>query len=156
MDKIITTTQPIEGVTLTVLRQICNERGSVLHMMRNDDPAFTHFGECYFSEVLPGAVKAWKRHREQTQNLAVPSGRIRLVIYDVRENSATRGCLQILELGRPDAYLRIQIPPNLWYGFTCISTEPALLSNCADLPHDPTESDVLPEYDPSIPYKWTT
>lgn len=145
----------IDGVTTTELRQISDDRGAVLHMLRNDAPEFTRFGECYFSEVLPGAVKAWKRHRIQTQNLAVPVGRMRVVIYDDREDSATRGHLQVMELGRPDAYLRLRIPPGLWYGFACMGDKPALLANCADLPHDPTESELRPIDYPTIPYQWT-
>ena len=144
---------PIEGVIITTLRQISDERGAVLHMLRCDEPGFTRFGECYFSEILPGVIKAWKCHREQTQALAVPVGRIRMVIFDNRQASTTRGQVQVLELGRADAYLRLSIP-GLWYGFTCISTTPALLVNCADLPHDPTDSEVRPVGDPAIPYTW--
>jgi dTDP-4-dehydrorhamnose 3,5-epimerase len=145
----------IDGLLATELPEIGNERGSVLHMLRCDAPEFTRFGECYFSEVLPGAVKAWKRHRLQTQNLAVPVGRIRLVIYDDRESSPSRGLVQVLELGRPDAYLRLRIPPGLWYGFMCVGATAALLANCADLPHDPSESELRPADDPMIPYQWT-
>ena len=54
----------IDGVVITELRQISDERGSVLHMFRCDSPEFVRFGECYFSELLPGAVKAWKRNRK--------------------------------------------------------------------------------------------
>jgi len=154
MDKKLSLDSVIEGVTLSELRQIGDDRGTVLHMLRSDAPEFTRFGECYFSEVLPGAIKAWKRHRIQTQNLAVPTGRIRIVIYDDREGSATRGQVQALELGRPDAYLRLRIPPGLWYGFTCISSGPALLANCADLPHDPEEAELRPAEHPAIPYQW--
>ena len=148
-------TSLISGVTLTELRQISDERGALLHMLRCDAPEFVCFGECYFSEVLPGAIKAWKRHRIQTQNLAVPVGRIRVVIYDDREESITRGQLQELELGRPDAYLRLRIPPRLWYGFACMDDKPALLANCTDLPHEPTESEQCPPNHPTIPYTWT-
>lgn len=144
----------IEGVTTVALRQIVDEHGAVLHMLRNDAPDFIKFGECYFSEVFPGAIKAWKLHREKTQNLAVPIGRIRLVIYDDRVGSSTRGNLQIQELGRPDAYERVQIPPGLWYGFACIGNTQALLANCADLAHDPIESERKSAFDPSIPYDW--
>lgn len=144
----------IDGVAITELRQIGDERGTVLHMLRCDAPDFVGFGECYFSEVLPGTIKAWKRHHLQTQNLAVPVGRIRLVIHDDREGSPTRGNVQVLELGRPDAYLRLQIPPGLWYGFACIGNSPALLANCTDLPHDPAESETRLKDDSTIPYKW--
>ena len=144
----------IDGVTSVTLSELVDEHGAVLHMLRNDAPDFMKFGECYFSEVLPGAIKAWKLHREQTQNLAVPVGRVRLVIYDDRVGSSTRRNLQVQELGRPDTYLRVKIPPGLWYGFACIGHTPALLANCADLPHDPTEIDRKPIFDTSIPYDW--
>jgi dTDP-4-dehydrorhamnose 3,5-epimerase len=144
----------IDGLALTTLRQIEDQRGAVLHHLRCDDPAFTRFGESYFSEVLPGAVKAWKRHRIQTQNLAVPVGRIRIVLFDGREGSSTLGQLQQIELGRPDAYMRLNISPGIWYGFACISTGPALIANCADYPHDQSESEVRPVNDPSIPFDW--
>jgi dTDP-4-dehydrorhamnose 3,5-epimerase len=144
----------IDGLTLTKLSQICDDRGAVLHMIRNDAEGFENFGECYFSEVLPGVIKGWKRHLVQTQNLAVPVGRIKIVIYDDRQNSRTKGRVQELELGRPDAYLRLQISPGLWYGFQCLGDTSALLANCVDLPHDPTESDLRPIDDSEIPYSW--
>lgn len=145
----------IAGVTLTELRQITDERGAVLHMVRSDAPDFTAFGECYFSEVRAGAIKAWKRHRTQTQNLAVPVGRIKIVIYDNREDSLSRGHMLIQELGRPDAYCRIRIPPGLWYGFAALGETPALIVNCADSPHQPAESEAAPLDDARIPYRWS-
>ena len=144
----------IDGVLVTGLRQVVDERGAVLHHMRSDAPEFTTFGECYFSEMIPGAVKAWKRHREQTQHLAVPIGRVRFVIYDDREPSRTNGRLEIVELGRPDQYNRLRIPKGLWYGFTCLSDKPALIANCTDQPHDPTDTELRAEDDPRIPYHW--
>ena len=144
----------IKDVVLTELKQFSDERGTLLHMLRNDDPTFTTFGECYFSEVFPGAVKAWKLHREQTQHFSVPVGRIKLVIYDNRKDSISNGNVQLIHLGRPDSYFRIMIPPGLWYGFTCISKMPALLVNCADIPHNLQESEVRMIDDVSIPYKW--
>ncbi len=144
----------IDGVLVTGLRQVVDERGAVLHHMRSDAPEFTTFGECYFSEMIPGAVKAWKCHREQTQHLAVPIGRVRFVIYDDRELSPTNGSLEVVELGRPDHYNRLRIPKGLWYGFTCLSDQPALIANCTDEPHDPTDTELRAEHDPRIPYHW--
>ena len=144
----------IEGLTVTQLAQLGDDRGTVLHMLRSDAPEFTQFGECYFSEILPGAVKAWKRHRAQTQNLAVPVGQVRMVIFDDREGSPTRGQVEAVELGRPEAYVRLRIPPGLWYGFQCVGDTPALIVNCADLPHDPTESEVRSLDDPEMPHLW--
>jgi dTDP-4-dehydrorhamnose 3,5-epimerase len=144
----------IEGVILTKLPQINDERGAVLHMIRSDAKEFTKFGECYFSEIMPGAIKAWKCHHLQTQNFAVPVGKIRLVIYDKRNESKSFGKLSIIDLGRPDDYFRVQIPPGLWYGFQCLNQAPALLTNCSDILHDPNESEVLPMDSDEIPYRW--
>ena len=137
------TTTGIAGLTVTPLQEIGDGRGAVLHMLRADATDFQGFGECYFSEVVPAAIKAWKRHRRQTQNLAVPIGRVRFVVYDARESSPTHGSFEIVELGRPHAYARLRIPPMLYYGFTCTSPLPALVVNCTDIPHDPAESDSL-------------
>ncbi len=150
----MTTEASIDGVLVTALRQIVDERGAVLHHMRSDAPEFTIFGECYFSEMVPGAVKAWKRHREQTQHLAVPIGRVRFVVYDDRESSPSRGIIDIMELGRPDDYNRVCIPKGLWYGFTCISDKPALIANCADRPHDPADVELRLVDDTRIPFQW--
>lgn len=154
-DTVLPTESLIAGMMLFELRQIADERGAVLHVMRSDAPDFTRFGECYCSEVLPGVVKAWKRHGVQTQNLAVPVGRIRMAIYDDRSGSPTRGRIQTFDVGRPDAYLRVRIPPGVWYGFACVSEMPALIVNCADFPHDPSESEQRRMDDPGIPYTWT-
>ena len=146
----------IDGTLLTELRQVADERGMVLHHMRSDAPEFTTFGECYFSEIVPGAVKAWKCHRLQTQNLAVPVGRVRTVVYDDRAGSPTRGQIKSMEMGRPDSYVRLRIPNGVWYGFECMGEVPALIVNCSDLPHNSEESEVRSINDPHMPYPWGT
>ena len=81
----------IDGVIIRPLTQIVDNRGAILHMMRNDSELYEKFGEIYFSEILTGKVKAWKMQTEKTQNLAVPVNKIRLVIYDSRSKSKTHG-----------------------------------------------------------------
>ena len=144
----------IDGVVLTGLAQIVDERGAVLHMIRADSNDFMGFGKCYFSEVLPGKIKAWKLHKRHTQNLVVPVGTVRIVLYDVREHSKTHGVLREILLGRPKAYYRLTIPPGIWYGFACVGKSPALLANCTDFPHDKSESEACPLDDTRIPFSW--
>src|SRR5581483_11077652 len=88
----------VEGVVVSPRRQIVDDRGKVVHMLRSDDPEFDHFGEVYFSFVNPGWVKAWHWHKQMTLNYAVPHGEIRLAIYDDRADSPTRGNLMQLAL----------------------------------------------------------
>ncbi|TGN18794.1 dTDP-4-dehydrorhamnose 3,5-epimerase [Leptospira idonii] len=136
------------------MREIIDPKGSVLHFFRNDDADFSAFGECYFSEVKPGVVKAWKLHQIQTQNFIVPVGKIKLVLCDLRENSKSHGLVSVIELGRPDCYSRIKIPSGIYYGFQGISKETALIVNFTDTPHDPKESTKLDQNDVKIPYVW--
>lgn len=144
----------IEGVTVTPLRQILDERGKVMHMLRADSPVFASFGEIYFSTVYPGVIKGWHIHRKMILNYAVPHGRIKMVLYDDREASATRGQLQEVFLGA-DNYCLVTVPPLVWNGFKGIGTETAIVANCASIGHDPEEIDRLDPFDPAIPYDWS-
>jgi dTDP-4-dehydrorhamnose 3,5-epimerase len=143
----------IHGVFLHPLKQIPDERGKVMHMLRRDDPWFERFGEIYFSLVYPGAVKGWHIHKVMTLNYAVIMGKIKLVLYDERENSPTRGKLQEIFTGE-DNYCLITIPPNVWNGFKGLGVEPALVANCSTDPHDPSEIVRLDPFSDRIPYDW--
>jgi dTDP-4-dehydrorhamnose 3,5-epimerase len=143
----------IEGLVVHELRQISDERGKVMHMLRADSPLFTRFGEIYFSIVNPGVVKAWKRHLKMTQYFAVPVGKIKLVIYDDRKDSVSCEKVDVIEIG-VDNYCLVKIPPQLIYGFKGISSVPALVANCTNMPHDPNEVEGFDINSTEIPYKW--
>lgn len=148
---------PVAGALMQPLAIINTPGGPVLHMLRPDYPlmpAFKNgFGEIYFSEIRPGHIKGWKKHREQTQLFCVPAGLAKLVLYDGRDNSPTSGAVCEVLLGRPDNYRLLQIPPGVWYAFTAAGNVPALVCNCADMPHRPEEADRLPLATPLIPYR---
>lgn len=143
----------IHDVSIHPLRQIPDERGKIMHMLRVDDPYFEKFGEIYFSTVYPGAIKGWHLHKEMTLNYAVIFGSIKLVLYDERENSPTKGDLTELFLGDGN-YALITIPPMIWNGFKGIGTTPAIVANCATLPHQPEEILRLDPLNNHIPYNW--
>jgi dTDP-4-dehydrorhamnose 3,5-epimerase len=143
----------IDGVEVRPLRQILDERGKVMHMLRRDDPWFVDFGEIYFSVVYPGVVKAWHLHTLMTLNYAVVSGTIKLVLHDDREDSSTRGQTQELFLG-PENYQLVTIPPLVWNGFKGLGMDVAVVANCATQPHDPEEIVRMDPSDNPIPYDW--
>ena len=145
----------IEGVKVIPLKRIPDERGTIMHMLRRDDPHFIEFGEIYFSTIYRGVIKGWHRHRDMTLNYACVFGRIKLVIYDDREDSPTRGALMEQFLG-PDHYALVQIPPGLWNGFKGMSDPHAIIANCCTHAHDPSanRSDRLDPFNNEIPYVW--
>lgn len=144
----------IQGVEINPLKQIHDERGKIMHMMRNDSPFFKEFGEIYFSCIYPGAIKGWHIHSKMYLNYAVLNGMIKFVLYDDREGSPSRGEIQELFLG-PENYCLVTVPPFVWNGFKGIGDEPAIVANCATIPHDPSEIDRLDPFDPRIPYDWS-
>jgi dTDP-4-dehydrorhamnose 3,5-epimerase len=143
----------IHDVRITPLRRIADERGAVFHMVRADAPEFEAFGEIYFSLVYPGAIKGWHIHRRMTLNYAVPVGMVKLVCYDDRPDSPSRGVIQELHVGELQ-YVLVTIPPDVWNGFKGVGTTPALVANCATEPHDPDEIERLDPIGGRIPYDW--
>lgn len=143
----------IDGVRVVPLRQIADERGKIMHMLKATDPHFAGFGEIYFSCAWPGAVKAWHIHQRMTVNNAVISGRAKLVMYDLREGSPTRGTLQEVFFGE-DNYVLVQIPPGIANGYKAYGDKLVVMANCASIVHDPEEMLRRPFDDPSIPYDW--
>jgi dTDP-4-dehydrorhamnose 3,5-epimerase len=143
----------IDGVQVVPLKRIPDERGTVMHMLRATDPHFSQFGEIYFSTIYPGVIKGWHRHEVMTLNYACVSGRIKLVLYDDREDSNTRGELMEIFLG-PDHYALVQIPPFVWNGFKGMGDQMAIVANCSTHPHDPTKTQRLDPFDTRIPYDW--
>jgi len=143
----------IEGVIIKPLKKIPDERGCIYHMLRSDDPIFEKFGEIYFSKVYLGVIKGWHLHKEMTLNYAVVEGMIKLVLYDDREKSPTKGNLMELFVGNEN-YCLIKIPPNIWNGYKGMGENPAIVANCATLPHNPTEMERLDPLADNIPYDW--
>jgi len=144
----------IDGVKIHPLRQILDERGKIMHMLRADAAHFEKFGEIYFSVIEPQVIKAWHFHTTMTLNYAVPSGKIKLVLYDDRADSPTNGELMELFLG-PENYQLVTVPPKVWNGFKGCGTQPSIVANCATIPHDPEEIRRLDPFDNSIPYDWS-
>lgn len=143
----------IQGICIAPRTIIKDQRGQIIHMIRNDDPEFTGFGEIYFSTVRYNVIKGWHLHKKMTLRYAVVSGIIKLVLYDDRSDSATRGKIMEIIVSRKN-YKLIIIPPNIWNAFQGLSKQPAIVANCADLTHDPEEIIRIDPRNPRIPYHW--
>ena len=124
-----------------------------MHVLRADDPEFERFGEVYFSWVNPGAIKAWHLHTEMTLNYVCAAGLIKLVLFDARDGSPTKGELQEIFLG-PESYRLVRVPPGVWNGFKGVSQHPSMVCNCATLAHRKDEILRMDPSSPEIPYDW--
>ena len=143
----------IEGIKITPLKIIKDHRGSVMHMIRNDNEVFEEFGEIYFSTIFENKVKAWHLHKEATLNYACVFGKVKLVLFDERKTSKTYGEYQELFLSL-DNYSLITIPPNIWNGFKGMNKESSIIANCLNLPHNEKEMVRLEIDGMRFNYKW--
>lgn len=145
----------IEGVKQKKLRVIPDERGRLLEVLRSDDELFSKFGQVYITTAYPGVVKGWHYHKKQIDNFAVVKGMIKLVLYDPREDSLTKGEINEFFLGEHNPML-IQIPNWVYHGFKCVSEEEAICLNCPTELYNyenPDEYRVDP-HEGGIPYEW--
>jgi len=123
----------------TNLKIISSQEGSVMHSLRESEKDFYGFGESYFSTVEHNAIKAWKRHTKMTLNLTVPVGSVKFVfIYNLTKYIAEAEEHEEVILS-PSEYIRLTVPPGVWFGFKGLGKEVNLISNIADIEHDPSE-----------------
>lgn len=132
---------------LTELKKIKVEGGDVLHGLKKSESSYVNFGEAYFSIINEGCIKAWKKHNKMTLNLVVPIGTIKFVFLIDPVN----GVFQTEEIGE-NRYMRLTIPPGIWFGFKGIGSGSNLLMNIADIEHDPEEVDRRENLD--FIYNW--
>jgi len=146
----------IDGVQIKRLRVMPDERGCLMEMLRSDDALFMQFGQVYMTTAYPGVVKAWHYHKHQTDHFVVVHGMAKVVLYDGRENSPTRGRVNEFFMGLRNPIL-LQIPEMVYHGFKCISPEEAIIINCPTATYnyqDPDEYRLAPDTD-QIPYDWS-
>ena len=146
----------IEGVRVKKLKVIPDDRGRLMEIFRNDDEMFDVFGQVYMTTAYPGIVKAWHYHKKQTDNFTCIKGTMRLGLYDGREGSKTFEQVEEYIINIDENPMLIQIPPEVYHGFKCISEDEAMVINVVTVPYDPNNPDEyrLDEYENDIDFDW--
>ncbi len=146
----------IDGVETKKLTVHADERGRLMEMLRSDDPFFAKFGQAYLTTAYPGAVKAWHYHQKQVDHFTCVRGMMKVVLYDDREGSKTRGTVNEFFIGEHNPML-VRIPAGVYHGFKCISEHEALIINVPTEVYRYEQPDEfrIPAHDPRIPYDWS-
>lgn len=145
----------IDGARIKQLKVIPDERGRLMEMLRRDDELFIEFGQTYLTTVFPGVTKAWHCHKQQHDHLVCVRGTIKLVLYDERDGSPTKGVVNEFFLGDHNPQL-VQIPPNVWHGFKNVGESESLIVNVTTRPYNYAQPDEfrLDAHENHIPYQW--
>jgi dTDP-4-dehydrorhamnose 3,5-epimerase len=133
------------GVLVSPLKIIPGDAGAVLHALRSSSDGFLAFGEAYFSEIKPGAIKSWRRHVRGHSNLVVPVGAVRFVLHD-------GAAFEEFRIGREVDYARLTVPPGLWFAFQGAGSGTSLILSISSIEHDPSEAETRPLGE--IAYSW--
>lgn len=136
----------LDDIQVTSLSRINVVGGDVFHGMKQTDVGYAGFGEAYFSWVVQGAIKAWKRHTRMTMNLVVPAGSVRFVFFAEDERSLRE------EVIGEERYARLTVPPGTWFGLQGLAAPKSLVLNIASIIHDPLEVEWRDMSD--INYNW--
>ena len=124
----------LDDILVTPLKRIPTVGGDVLHALKASESGFNGFGEIYFSWVKQGFVKAWKCHQHMTLNLIVPLGEVSFVFHLINGKNSFR-----TENISKERYVRLTVPPGIWFGFQGKVSGSSLVMNVADMEHDSDE-----------------
>ena len=153
----------IDGVRikqLTVHRDIpdtdsASELGYLMEIVREDDALLSHFGQSTMTVAYKGTIKAFHWHKKQDDLWFIASGTARIVLYDAREDSKTKGETHVITAGDND-YKVVLIPRGVGHGYQVLSEEPVILFYHSTLQYSPSDPDEerIPHDDPGINFDW--
>jgi dTDP-4-dehydrorhamnose 3,5-epimerase len=145
----------IDGVIVKPLVRHCDERGYLLEIVRDDDQLLERFGQTTFTMTYPRVIKAFHWHSKQHDLWFVAQGEAMVVLYDLREDSPTYKCTQVIYTGEHDPQL-ILIPPRVAHGYQVLGDRPVGLFYHTTRSYDPTDPDEerIPHDDPGIGFDW--
>jgi len=147
----------IDGVVVKECVLNADDRGTLLEVIRDDEPVFREVRQTTFTVTYPGVIKAFHWHRRQWDVWFFTSGMAQVVLHDLREGSATRGQTDVHYMGehRP---LVVAIPPGVAHGYRVLGAAPAALLYHTTEHYDPADPDEerLPFDDPRVGFDWAT
>jgi dTDP-4-dehydrorhamnose 3,5-epimerase len=152
--------EPIDGVIFRPTRPVPHDDGHVTEVARASWSELTNpVVQVHITTTLPGRIRAWGLHPLGTDRLFVASGLVRIVVFDGREDSATKGRLNVFTVSEKNPGLLI-VPPCLYHGWKNIGVSEACIINMPDRMYDYATPDALDlPWDSAsaqslIPHRW--
>jgi dTDP-4-dehydrorhamnose 3,5-epimerase len=129
--------------------------GFLMEVLRNDENLLKQFGQSTFTSASKGTIKAFHYHERQDDLWFVATGRAKVVLHDLREDSPTKGQTEVLYAGKDD-YKLIVIPVGVAHGYQVMSDESVLLFYHTTEAYNAAQPDEqrLAWNDPTIGFDW--
>ena len=144
----------IDGVEIKELVTHPDERGFFRELIRKSDPFFGEgaFAQLSHSLMHPGSGKGWHFHPDQV-DWWYCIGSLKVVLYDLREGSATHRQLNEIFMGDAYGAKIVKIPPMVAHGCRALDTTHLLYVTSSV--YDPAQEGRRPHDDPEIGYDFT-
>lgn len=135
--------------------EMIKEAGVLMEVVRNDEGLMQKFGQTTFTITHQGSIKGFHWHKKQDDIWFVATGRAKVVLHDLRDDSPTHGETQVIYAGKDD-YKVILIPIGVVHGYKVVSQEPVLMFYHTTESYDPKNPDELriAYNDPTINFNW--
>jgi dTDP-4-dehydrorhamnose 3,5-epimerase len=148
--------EPIEGVHAHEVLHVPRDHGIITEIFRPEwDPTGLPVLHIYQSRLFPGAIGAWSCHAKSIDRLFINQGHLKVVLFDGREESPTRGRINEIHVGDARPALLV-VPIGVWHGLQNLGSSDALVLNFPTRAYDYADPDHyrLPYDTPEIPYSW--
>jgi len=163
-------TGKIDGVMIKTLVKHSDTRGFFIEQLKRgdvDDEGRPFIPDQPFAQMSrslgfarggnpPELIKAFHWHKKQWDYWDIFTGNARVVLVDLREESATAGTVQQIVIG-VDNLQMVAIPPYVAHGYQCLDMQDVQLIYYVTEPYDdqsPDEGRIAWD-DPRIGFDWS-
>lgn len=146
----------IEGVQVRETKNVLTSNGMTTEVFRQDwglhNLSLQHLVHVTFRA---DGLSAWHLHEKQTDHIFASAGRLKVVLYDDRPGSQSRGRLNVFYLS-PLRPALLVVPPQIWHGVQNLEAGDSSFINFFDRHfcyEDPDDWRLPPDTD-AIPYRF--
>ena len=147
----------IDGVSVHEVMNVPKSTGYLTEIFRTDwFRSANGVVDQVFQVVLEsGAISAWHAHELTTDRIFIHQGLMQLVLFDARDDSATRGAINEFRFGTIRPAL-VVIPPRVWHGLKNVASTQSAVLNLVDraYAYDDPDHWRVPADSPHIPFKF--
>lgn len=147
----------IEGVVFKKLVKHCDDRGTFMEILRDDDNLLERFGQASASMSYPGVIKAFHYHELQDDIWYFPVGNAQVVLHDMREDVSSYKETAVYYMGEENPSILL-IPKGVAHGYRVLGQTPAMILYFTTQSYQASNPDEyrIAHDDPTINFDWRT
>lgn len=121
------------------LKVFKDKRGYLFETLRKNDRVFGgKFGQCLVSVSKPGVIRAWHRHKNQTDYACCVQGKILLATAVEKNKGKTEIKKFVLDGKKP---LLVKVPKKVWHGYKVLGKKQAMMLYVMDIAYNAKNPD---------------